>query len=150
MRIGLGGVATVPWRAHRAEAALRGQVLTEEAAQAAAEAEFSPASIRHDNRYKRSLGPATLVRAVLALQAMEAVTMTETLAAPVMPKGFGGRPEPRQEARSKVTGQPLYAADFPVENLAYGYLVMSSIARGRMRCHKAGRGPGRRRGCWTS
>ena len=71
VRIGLGGVATVPWRAHRAEAALRGQVLTEEAAQAAAEAEFSPASIRHHNRYKRSLGPATLVRAVLALQAME-------------------------------------------------------------------------------
>ena len=71
VRIGLGGVATVPWRAHRAEAALRGQVLTEEAAHAAAEAEFSPASIRHHNRYKRSLGPATLVRAVLALQAME-------------------------------------------------------------------------------
>ena len=62
--------------------------------------------------------------------------MTETLAAPVMPKEFGGRPEPRQEARSKVTGQPLYAADFPVENLAYGYLVMSSIARGRMRWMK--------------
>ena len=62
----------VPWRAHRAEAALRGQVLTEEAAQAAAEAEFSPASIRHHNRYKRSLGPATLVRALLALQALEA------------------------------------------------------------------------------
>ena len=59
--------------------------------------------------------------------------MMNVAAAPVMPKGFGGRPEPRQEARSKVTGQPLYAADLPVENLAYGYLVMSSIARGRMR-----------------
>ena len=59
--------------------------------------------------------------------------MTNVAAAPVMPKGFGGRPEPRQEARSKVTGQPLYAADLPVEDLAYGYLVMSSIARGRMR-----------------
>ena len=58
--------------------------------------------------------------------------MTNIAAAPVMPKGFGGRPEPRQEARSKVTGQPLYAADLPVEGLAYGYLVMSSIARGRM------------------
>ena len=59
--------------------------------------------------------------------------MTQTIAAPVMPQGFGGRPEPRQEARSKVTGQPLYAADLPVKNLTYGYLVMSSIARGRMR-----------------
>ena len=64
--------------------------------------------------------------------------MTNIAAAPVMPHGFGGRPEPRQEARLKVTGQPIYAADLPVENLAYGYLVMSSIARGRMRAMHLG------------
>ena len=59
--------------------------------------------------------------------------MTENPAAPVMAKGFGGRPVPRQEARAKVTGQALYAADLPVENPAYGFLVMSAIARGRIR-----------------
>ena len=71
VRIGLGGVATVPWRAHRAEAALRGHVLSEQTAEAAAAAEFSDASVRRHNRYKRDLGPATLVRALLAVQAME-------------------------------------------------------------------------------
>ena len=71
VRIGLGGVATIPWRAHRAEAALQGKPLDEEIATAAAEAEFSHASVRQLNRYKRSLGPATLVRALLTAQAME-------------------------------------------------------------------------------
>ena len=59
--------------------------------------------------------------------------MTENPAAPVMAKGFGGRPVPRQEARAKVTGQALYAADLPVENPAYGFLVVSAIARGRIK-----------------
>ena len=54
-------------------------------------------------------------------------------AAPEMAAWAGGRPESRQEARSKVTGQPLYAADLPGENPAYGYLMLSSIARGRIR-----------------
>ncbi len=43
VRIGLGGVATIPWRARRAEAALRGHRLTEASASAAAEAEFEDA-----------------------------------------------------------------------------------------------------------
>src|SRR5919205_1278722 len=40
-RIGLGGVATVPWRAREAEATLRGKRLDEAAAQEAAEAAFA-------------------------------------------------------------------------------------------------------------
>ena len=71
VRIGLGGVATIPWRAHRAEAELQGKQLDEETATAAAEAEFSTAAVRQHNRYKRGLGPATLVRALLTAQAME-------------------------------------------------------------------------------
>ena len=62
--------------------------------------------------------------------------ISENAAAPTMPGGSGGQPVPRQEARSKVTGQPIYAADLPLPvdaPLAYGYLVMSSIARGRIR-----------------
>ena len=71
VRIGLGGVATIPWRARRAEALLRGQKLTEAAASAAAEAEFAVAQTREHNRYKVALGKATMVRALLDAQAME-------------------------------------------------------------------------------
>ena len=71
VRIGLGGVATVPWRAHRAEAHLRGRLLTEASAGAAAEAEFADARPREHNAYKVALGKATMVRALLDAQAME-------------------------------------------------------------------------------
>jgi len=42
-RIALGGVATRPWRAREAEAALRGKTLDENSARAAAEAAFAAA-----------------------------------------------------------------------------------------------------------
>ena len=71
VRIGLGGVATVPWRARRAEALLRGQKLTEASASAAADAEFQGARTRAHNGYKVALGKATMVRALLDAQAME-------------------------------------------------------------------------------
>lgn len=41
-----------------------------------------------------------------------------------------GQPIPRVDARAKVMGQARYAADVPVANVAYGYLVTSEIARG--------------------
>jgi len=73
VRIGLGGVATVPWRARKAEQVLRGKRLTESSATAAADAEFESAQPRKDNRYKVALGKATVVRALLEAQAMEVV-----------------------------------------------------------------------------
>ena len=48
------------------------------------------------------------------------------------PKRNMGKPEPRIDGRLKVTGQARYAADFPVSNTAYGFLVTSTIARGRI------------------
>ena len=71
VRIGLGGVATIPWRARRAENLLRGLTLTEASATAAAEAEFASAETREHNVYKVALGKATMVRALLDAQAME-------------------------------------------------------------------------------
>lgn len=58
----------------------------------------------------------------------------DVAAAPAMIEGAGGRPEPRQEARDKVTGAPIYAADLPIDKPTYGFLVTSSIARGRIHC----------------
>jgi xanthine dehydrogenase YagS FAD-binding subunit len=70
-RIGLGGVATKPWRAHAAEAALKGQPMSEAAAQRAAEAAFRDAVTHGENAYKPELGRRTLVRALLQAAAME-------------------------------------------------------------------------------
>ncbi len=44
-----------------------------------------------------------------------------------------GRGIDRIEARIKVTGEALYTADVPVENVAYGVLVGSTVASGRIR-----------------
>ncbi len=71
VRIGLGGVATIPWRARRAEGMLRGEKLNETSATDAANAEFSDARTRKYNAYKVALGKATMVRALLEAQAME-------------------------------------------------------------------------------
>lgn len=70
-RIGLGGLATQPWRAERAEAALRGRRLEEAAAQEAAEAAFAGAVTHGDNAFKPELGRRTLVRALLQAAALE-------------------------------------------------------------------------------
>ncbi|HWB49860.1 MAG TPA: xanthine dehydrogenase family protein subunit M [Stellaceae bacterium] len=64
-RIALGGVATKPWRARAAEAALNGQKLDEAAARHTADIAFADAQPRGDNQYKRELGQRTLVRALL-------------------------------------------------------------------------------------
>ena len=70
-RIGLGGVATKPWRAREAEAALKGKPLTEANAEAAAEMAFAGARTSGQNDYKPELGRRTLVRALLQAAAMK-------------------------------------------------------------------------------
>ena len=70
-RIALGGVATRPWRAREAEAALRGKALDESSARAAAEAAFAGAVTHGENDYKPELGNRTLVRALLQAAALE-------------------------------------------------------------------------------
>jgi xanthine dehydrogenase YagR molybdenum-binding subunit len=54
-----------------------------------------------------------------------------SIAAP-SPKANMGEPAPRADARLKVTGAAQYPADFPVNNPAFGFLVTSAIARGRI------------------
>lgn len=71
VRIGLGGVATTPWRARAAEEILRGQPLTEALAITAADAEFRDAHTLKQNAYKVPLCKQTIVRALLEAQAME-------------------------------------------------------------------------------
>jgi xanthine dehydrogenase YagS FAD-binding subunit len=70
-RIGLGGVATKPWRARQAEEALKGRAIDEGIAQHAATLAFADAKPTPDNGYKIELGQRTLVRALLDVAKME-------------------------------------------------------------------------------
>jgi xanthine dehydrogenase YagS FAD-binding subunit len=65
VRLALGGVAHKPWRAWKAEVALRGQQATPESFRAAAEAELAEASGLRDNTFKIELGKRA-IEAVLS------------------------------------------------------------------------------------
>src|SRR5687767_11856560 len=43
-----------------------------------------------------------------------------------------GKEMPRVDGVAKVTGKAKYAAEFKVPNLAYGFIVFGSIAKGRI------------------
>lgn len=70
-RIGLGGVATKPWRSHAAEAVLAGQPFSEARAEQAAEVAFAGAVTHEETGFKPELGRRTLVRALLDVAALE-------------------------------------------------------------------------------
>lgn len=61
VRLALGGVAHKPWRASKAEQALRGQPATEAAFQAAAAAELAEATPLRDNAFKIELAQRVIV-----------------------------------------------------------------------------------------
>jgi xanthine dehydrogenase YagS FAD-binding subunit len=67
VRLALGGVAHKPWRAHAAEAALRGARLTELTVRAAAEAELSSAKGVRDNGFKIELAKRVICDSLLKL-----------------------------------------------------------------------------------
>ncbi|WBY17499.1 xanthine dehydrogenase family protein molybdopterin-binding subunit [Erythrobacteraceae bacterium WH01K] len=50
-----------------------------------------------------------------------------------MKQGIVGKPLPRVEGLAKVTGTAPYAAEYPVENLAEGVIVTSTITRGTVK-----------------
>jgi xanthine dehydrogenase YagS FAD-binding subunit len=69
VRIALGGVAHKPWRAERAEAALKGGPATEEAFRAAAEAELADARPQGENAFKIPMVRNTIVATLRGLAA---------------------------------------------------------------------------------
>ena len=70
-RIALGGVATVPWRAKEAEAALHGQALDDATLTGAAQSAFASARPQAHNAFKVALGQRTLIRALREAAAMQ-------------------------------------------------------------------------------
>lgn len=69
VRLALGGVATKPWRARRAERALLGQPATRESFAEAAAQELADASPQPMNAFKIELAQRTMVRALETLTA---------------------------------------------------------------------------------
>jgi xanthine dehydrogenase YagS FAD-binding subunit len=61
VRLALGGVAAKPWRAWKAEAALKGALAVEESFRQAAEAELAEATGLRDNGFKIELARRTIV-----------------------------------------------------------------------------------------
>ena len=49
-----------------------------------------------------------------------------------MTTAFIGQPVSRVDGRQKVTGAATYAAEFDVPGLAYGVIVRSTVANGRI------------------
>jgi xanthine dehydrogenase YagS FAD-binding subunit len=67
VRLALGGVAHKPWRAKRAEAAMRGQVPTDAALRVAAEEELAYAVPLRDNGFKIELAKRVIAAALTGL-----------------------------------------------------------------------------------
>jgi len=49
-----------------------------------------------------------------------------------MATNYTGQPKSRVDGRAKVTGEAKYAAEYNVPNLAYGYVISSKIAKGKI------------------
>jgi xanthine dehydrogenase YagS FAD-binding subunit len=71
VRIALGGVATVPWRAREAEELLKGKSLDNAAAAKGAQAAFAGAKPRRHNAFKVPVGQQTVVRALIQARNMK-------------------------------------------------------------------------------
>jgi xanthine dehydrogenase YagS FAD-binding subunit len=71
VRIALGGVSAVPWRAHDAEAVLKGKRLDDAVLDAAADEAFAQAQPLKHNAFKVELGKRTLKRALRQAAEME-------------------------------------------------------------------------------
>lgn len=71
VRIALGGVAALPWRAREAEEQLKGKKIDDASLAAAANAAFAEAKPREHNAFKVELGKRTLERALRQAAAME-------------------------------------------------------------------------------
>jgi xanthine dehydrogenase YagS FAD-binding subunit len=68
VRIGLGGVASTPWRATAAEASLKGKPLTEETARAAGRIAFEDAEPLEGSAYKIALGADVVAGALMQVK----------------------------------------------------------------------------------
>ncbi len=131
-RLAFGAVASRPWRARAAEEVLVGAPADATTFAAAADAELAAAKPLPRNGYKvtlmHNLGGVRVDRTRRRGGPMTTATTRTTTAQRAV-----GTAHTRVEGRDKVTGAARYAGDIPFAELAHGWLVLSSVARGRVR-----------------
>ncbi len=59
-----------------------------------------------------------------------------------MSSGVIGKPQDRVDGRLKVTGRAIYSGDRQMENLAFGYLLTSAVAKGTIQAMDSSRAEG--------
>ena len=132
-RIALGGVATLPWRAHEAEALLRDKPLDEQSLAGRGRCSVRARGGYGDNNFKVELGKRTLKRALPKKRhGIGGLTLAGQNAAAPAPLDNMGAPAPRIDARLKVIGQARFPGGHAVANPAYAFLVTSVIAKGHI------------------
>ena len=131
-RLALGGVAHKPWRDPAAEAVLRGQRADAERIRAsrgppAARRQGLRAQQLQDRagaaRHRADAEPGRARHAAIAIRQENPVSAMAS---------YIGSATSRVDGRAKVTGEARYAGEFNVPGLVHGYVVESTIAKGRI------------------
>ena len=144
-RLALGGVAHKPWRDPAAEAALRGQAAEPAAfAQRGRCAAARRQGLRAQRLQDRPGAPRHRSRADAGRERHAAIAVQQENPVSVMTT-LHRHATSRVDGRAKVTGAAKYAGEFNVPGLAYGSVVASTIAKGRIARIDASAGAGRRR-----
>ncbi len=149
-RLALGGVAPKPWRAWRAEEALRGRPATEASFLQAADAELAD---RPSTPWQRVQGrpcppharrrPATADRGSSPMSTAESRPAVAIAREGWTPnagpdpvirakRGLIGAQVSRLDGPLKVRGEARFAAEYVMEGMVYAALRYSTIARGRI------------------
>ncbi len=142
-RLALGGVAHKPWRNRQAEAELAGKPATRETFAKVADLMWprrspNPATASRSNSpgvpsCAASNRPPRARPSRSATSASSEVTdMTIQISPAAGTDRHVGSPRSRVDGPAKVTGLAKYAAEFSAPGLTHGYVVTSTIARGRI------------------
>ena len=125
-RLGLGGIATRPWRANEAESFLTGREASDESFRDAAEIALTGAAAREHNHFKIELGEAHHRARICHRERREHMSTTTTI-------DVVGTPLDRVDGRLKVMGAATYPIDVTLPGLAHAVLVQSTVTSGRIR-----------------
>ena len=129
VRIALGGVGTIPWRAIEAEAMLLGEAPTKDNFRRAAEAVLHHAKAQTQNSFKIELASRCITHA-LSLATLP--RMRGSMSTAEQPNSVIGKPQRRIDGPLKVSGRAMYTSDHNFPGMLYAVPVGATIAKGRI------------------
>ena len=134
-RLALGGVAHKPWRGRQAEALLHRQAARRDELRGGGRRDRCASAKRHGhNAFKIELARRAIVRALRRPRGHAAVAADERIdkSSTMRYRHYVGTPISRVDGRAKVTGGASTPPSSPPPDLAYGCVVSSTIAKGRI------------------